>query len=116
MISETILQRGQRYRVAWYRSDAFTWRVTLRDADGDPVDLTGLTIALHAKINALDAAVLFTVVGAIVGAATAGIVDFVITATHTANVRNLTAEVELNDGANGFTHIVFDLAIQADIA
>jgi hypothetical protein len=111
---ETTVRQGERLIVNWYQSDQFTWRATLLDYGGYPHDLTGKTVTLYAKINPYDTSAAFSVVGALVDA-DAGIVSFAITSTHTANVRDFTAELEVTSGSDAETFIVFSLRVLRDI-
>lgn len=111
------LRKGRRYDLRITQNDAVKLRATLQDDGGDAIDLTNGTVKLYAKIHPSDSSALIDITGSVVSAAL-GIVDFSFTTTHTANVRKLFAEVELQDvEATGIneTLVKFDLAVTQDV-
>lgn len=107
MIEQT-LKVGKQQRLLLYQNDTVTARLTLLDEDGDPIDLTGMTVKLHAKLSLWDTAVAWSITGTLHDAE-AGIVDFALTETlHTGNVREYWADIEHDAGA-GVTTVLMPL-------
>lgn len=104
-------QRGKQYRQTFYQDDEVVFEVELRDAEGNPLDLAALDVELAAKLSLFDDTAAFTITGTVVDA-TAGIVSFAVDDTHTGEIRNYYAEIEVSDGA-GYTetYILFQLDI-----
>lgn len=114
-MNQRTLRKGNLHRFHWVQGDALTERLTLLDENGNAIDLTGQALRLHAKLNPYDAATAFTLVGAIAGDATLGIVDFPVTTTETASVREYWAEIEMTVGAVVETIFRFRIKVERDL-
>lgn len=109
-------QRGRQYRQTFYQNDETPFQVRLRDFAGNPIDLTGLTVNLPAKLNLFDDTAAFTLSGTLTDAE-AGIVTFPVTNSETGEIRNYFAEIEVTDGASYTeTLVIFQLDILRGIA
>lgn len=107
MIEQT-LKAGQQNRIQLRQTDTVTVQLTLLHENGDPIDLTALTVKLQSKLSLWDSAAAFTITGTLVDA-DAGIVSFAFTETlHTANVREYWADIISDQGA-GSTLVLMPL-------
>lgn len=109
-------KRGQRYDVRFHQAEIVTLRATLTDEDGTAIDLTGKTCSLVLVINPFDTSAAHTVAGSLVALGVTGIVDFPITATHTASVRNFYAQIRYTSAGADDTHVAFEFRVLRDYA
>lgn len=116
MISQTF-RKGRRYSLSITQNDYIKLRATLHDDAGDPIDLTSGTVVLYGVLDVTDGTPTLSITGTVVNASL-GIVDFILTSTHTQNVRDFRAEIELqgveSTGINE-TFIKFDLGVTPDV-